>query len=112
MARGKGVLFAPDGFFQPGPNKMSGDALKAFYDKLRATNRAGLRHLFTNLQIFPADEGARATCYVVIVERKGKDAPATLGAFGTFEDRLVKTPAGWRFKSRVFTADTYAGAPQ
>ena len=30
--------------------------------------------------------------------------------FGTYADKLVKTRDGWRFKERVFRADTWRGA--
>ncbi len=44
------------------------------------------------------------------VERREQDGPIEVTLFGAYADKLVKTRDGWRFKERVFTADTWRGA--
>jgi hypothetical protein len=61
-------------------------------------------HLVTNIVIDPSPEGAVGSAYygvIVAPHQEGKEASAK--SWGIYNDRLVKTPAGWRFKSRKFT---------
>jgi len=57
-------------------------------------------HLILNLVITPSPEGARGNSY--LVELGGQD-PNRIQRLGNYEDVYVKTPEGWRFKSRTHT---------
>lgn len=57
-------------------------------------------HLILNLVITPSPEGARGNSY--LVELGGRD-PNRIQRLGNYEDVYVKTPEGWRFKSRTHT---------
>jgi hypothetical protein len=74
--------------------------------------RNGVRHFSTNLVLVPADEGARGSAYMMALERKSRETPVAITTWGKYEDRLVKTPRGWRFKERIYRADTWYGSPE
>jgi hypothetical protein len=106
-------MYTPDGVFGSGPGKRTGQqALKEFYLKVRQDQYAGVRHFTSNLVILPTAEGAKASSYMMIVERREQTGPVAITAFGTYDDTLVKTPAGWRFKERVYRTDSWRTAPR
>jgi len=96
------ATFIPDGVFNN--NTRGHDALVQFVrdwrDKRDGANR---RHLNSNLVITPTPDGARASVYLLLLNVGVRPAiPATTGIY---EDTLVRTPQGWRFKSRIVHAD-------
>jgi hypothetical protein len=105
-------MFTDDGTWIMGPLKVVGrDALKKWYSTAPAgMTRNGVRHFSTSLVLVPTAEGALGSAYQVGLERKTKDGPIEMTSWGKYEDRLVKTPKGWRFKERVFYFDTYHGS--
>jgi hypothetical protein len=92
-AEGYASLFTPDGSFNANKGH---DALVQF---IRNRNAPNLRHWNTNLVITPTAEGARGAVYLMFLNVAGR--PAAVGNAGKYEDTLVKTPQGWRFKTRV-----------
>lgn len=56
----------------------------------------------TNMLLEPTKDGARGRIYVL---KRGWDAAAPVKDVGTFEDELVKTREGWRFKKRVYKSE-------
>ena len=54
-------------------------------------------HNMSNIVIEPSQEGARGGAYLTII---GGEKPAVT-AIGTYQDILVKTSEGWRFKQRM-----------
>ncbi len=89
--------FTPDGTF----NKSSGhDALVAFvHNWVEKMNGGSRRHWNTNLLITPTPEGATGAVYLFLLDISAKP-PAIAGA-ARYDDVLVKTAQGWRFKSRA-----------
>jgi hypothetical protein len=101
-------LFVADGEFEGGNDKAKG------WDQLAATARKALGsptartplHLQTNITFEASPEGARGGSYMLMVApgepgEAGKPAkPPTIVTLVIYEDVLVKTPEGWRFKSR------------
>ncbi len=65
--------------------------------------RRSSRHSNTNIKITPAPGGATGFAY--LVQMSGSSVPPVLSPSGFYEDTLVKTPAGWRFKRRIRTED-------
>ena len=92
-ADGYAALFTPDGSFNANRGH---DALVAF---IRNRNGANLRHWNTNLVITPTADGARGSVYLMFLDVSAR--PAKVGNAGKYEDTLVKTAQGWRFKTRV-----------
>lgn len=96
--------FTPDGTF----NKFTGhDQLVGFIqtwkEKMNGGNR---RHWNTNLRILPSKDGASASVFLMLVDVSTKSIVAT----GMYNDTLVKTAGGWRFKTRQTKMDA-APAP-
>lgn len=95
-------LFTPDGAL----NRVRGrDDLRRFASRGREGRAKGLghRHIISNLVIKGTAEGATGSAYLLIVHTSMKPAPITLTE--TYEDHLVKTAQGWRFKTRMTMSD-------
>jgi SnoaL-like domain len=94
--------FTPDGVFNT-TNK-GHDALVQFIrdwrDKRDGANR---RHLNSNMVLTPTADGAKGAIYLLLLNVGVR--PATIATTGIYEDVLVRTPQGWRFKSRIVHAD-------
>jgi hypothetical protein len=94
--------FTPDGVFN---NSNKGhDALVQFIKDWREKrNGANRRHWNSNLAITPTSDGAAASVYLMLMDVGVR--PAVVASTGMYEDALVKTPQGWRFKTRVVHGD-------
>jgi hypothetical protein len=55
-------------------------------------------HLMLNHEITPTAEGAAGRVYLV---QLGMDGPGSVARHGGYEDVYVRTPEGWRIKSRT-----------
>jgi hypothetical protein len=106
------ALFVEDGEFTPGrPAGRANDPRRPLKGREALTKagqvaiRQGLyfRHFTTNLVITPTAEGAAGSCYLLRFDTK--TAPATLTESAIYQDALVKTPQGWKFKKRVVWRD-------
>jgi len=58
----------------------------------------GISHFVVNHVITPTAAGATGRCYLLAIGMGGD--PTKIERQGGYEDVYVKTPAGWRFKSR------------
>ena len=64
------------------------------------------RHVFTGLYISQTPEGAQGSVYALRFNVTA--TPPVVLQSGVYEDTLVKTPSGWRFKKRIFKpSNTY-----
>jgi hypothetical protein len=61
------------------------------------------RHFITNHVIEPAPGGAIGKEYAVIIDIGENGKPGGIALGGRYDDEYVRTPAGWRFKTRTFT---------
>lgn len=110
-------LYAPDGTFT-GTNQGPSGRTYEGRDRLAALARGGRRgpnfvsHYVTNVVIEPAPGGAVGRTYVGILEigNGGNGAQSKVDHGGLYNDVYVKTPQGWRFKSRRYFEST-SGAP-
>lgn len=102
-------MYTDDGVWDLGGQKVVGrEALKKFYVATPpGMTKNGVRHFSTNLVLVPTAEGARGSAYMMALERRSRDAQVGITTWGKYEDRLVKTLKGWRFKERIFRGDTY-----
>ena len=97
-------MFTPDGSFVivGGETYTGRDRLAELAKGNGKKHRLSLNHFTTNLAIDPAPDGARGRAYLAVVDvRAGGDR--WVRSTGLYEDTLVKTAEGWRFKSRVYT---------
>jgi hypothetical protein len=69
----------------------------------RMGSQSGGRHFTANLVITPTSEGADGSCYLLLFN--ARNVPATITETAIYQDNLVKTPEGWRFKKRVVWRD-------
>ncbi len=84
------------------------EQLKGFFTGVQKSQLAGVRHMTPAYVIVGTpDGGARASSYLMVVERKTEGAPVEISTFGKYEDKLVKTADGWKFKERVLRMDTF-----
>lgn len=67
-----------------------------------ATN-GGTRHFNTNLILTPTADGAKASIYLLLYT--ARTVPPTFVETALYDDTLVKTPAGWKFKKRIVWRD-------
>jgi SnoaL-like domain len=58
------------------------------------------RHFLTNLLIEPTAEGASGKQYLAVTDISENGKPTAFFLGGRYEDTYVKTPQGWRFKTR------------
>src|SRR6516165_7464584 len=70
---------------------------------LKMGSRGGGRHFTANLVITPTPEGAKGSVYLLLFN--ARNIPATIVETAIYDDTLVKTPQGWRFKKRVVWRD-------
>ena len=64
-------------------------------------DQPSVRHLPANVEIEPSANGAKGRAYVFLVNVQNGELGVQGG--GLYEDMLVKTADGWRFKQRTFT---------
>ena len=79
------------------------DDLANMAEGFHQANGTTSRHIYTNLRITPVPDGARGFVYFNGLDVSTK--PPTNTNSGIYEDTLVKTPDGWRFKKRILTLD-------
>ena len=93
--------FTPDGSFNTYKNR---DGLIDFIHQwVSRMNGANRRHWNSNLIITPAPEGATGSVYLMLLDVGVK--PPVIASTLKYSDVLVKTPQGWRFRSRVTRPD-------
>jgi hypothetical protein len=91
------ALYTPDGSF----NTFTGaDGLRTFMKNRQGGTR---RHWNSNLVIAPSPGGASGKVYLILVDVGAK--PPTNSSAARYEDQLVKTAGGWRFKKRQTSPD-------
>lgn len=98
-----GGVFTEDGLFKIGADRtLKGPREIAGLISSELRVRPKIFHLTTNILVDATPEGAKGTCYVALIDLQKN--PAITGG-GVYEDILVKTKAGWRFKQRTYFAE-------
>ncbi len=107
-------LFTSDGYFAPAINGKIGPKFQGRERLAEASGGGikgcrnvpwidqGIHHIYVNHIITPSAEGARGTVDMLMIGLDGD--PNKIEYDGYYEDVYVKTPAGWRFKSRIHHA--------
>ena len=110
-------LYTADGTFtgtNQGPSGRSYTGREALAALARGGRRGPLwvSHYVTNVVIEPSSDGAVGRTYVAIFDigNGGNGARSSVSNGGLYNDVYVRTPLGWRFKSRTFYASK-TGAP-
>lgn len=96
--------FTKDGVFDLGGGKkfVGREALLGFAHGAGKNNNGAPHHFATNIRIEPSADGAVGSAYFFNVPTPEAGKPASITATGTYDDVLVRTPEGWRFKQRTF----------
>jgi hypothetical protein len=95
--------FTSDGVLIRDGEKTAGQPALAAWVK---STTSGIHTWLTNIAIAPFGEGAKGRANQVSASIGfGPGAKTTLTAMGTYEDELVRTADGWRFKQRTYTSD-------
>lgn len=83
----------------------------ALIESRRRFDLSKVRHLVSNLVITPTPEGAKGSIYVFVVDRH--EGPLKINSYSRYDDTLVKTSKGWRFKTKLRSSDsTFQPRPQ
>ena len=89
------------------------EEIKEFYKSVRDRDAGGDRHFNTSYVIVGMPDGtARGSSYMLGLVRRQEGGPIEVETFGKYEDKLVKTPEGWRIKERVWRSDSFRGSMQ
>jgi hypothetical protein len=92
------TVFVPDGEFVSGGRTIKGRGLVPATATVK--ERPQVRHMASSITFTASPEGARGTSYLMLVNLQAMP-PAIMGG-GYYEDVIVKTPDGWRFKTRNY----------
>ncbi len=106
------ATFTPDGIFEGRARREGHDALVKMIVDGKSRPGAGVaRHFISNLLIKPTAEGAVGNAYwmAYAADADAKPPTWTYRESGIYEDWLVKTANGWRFKRRLVHFDTASG---
>jgi hypothetical protein len=101
------ACFTPDGEFTGGrgPGKAGDDRTprKGTAALTQMGNTSGTRHFTANLVVTKTPEGAKGSCYLLLYS--ARSVPDSWTEIAIYNDWLVKTKAGWKFKKRVVWRD-------
>ncbi len=111
LDKGDGELFASvwtdDGEFVggrgPGRGAEARPPLKGRDGLRNMGSTSGTRHFNTNLVLTPTPGGARGSVYLMLYSARTN--PPSFVETAIYDDTLVKTAAGWKFKRRVVWRD-------
>lgn len=96
-AAGWADVFTPDGV--SGKNEGRA-ALEAFWKSAHSAERPWTgRHWLSQLTVTKTPEGAKGIAYYMVVNTAQK--PPAIMLTGVYEDDVVKTASGWKFKRRT-----------
>jgi len=109
LAKGEGFAdtWTDDGEFTGGraPGKANDDRtpLKGREALIKLGSKGGFRHFTANIVITPTPEGAKGSAYLLLYNARNN--PPTFVETAIYDDTLVKTPKGWKFKKRIVWRD-------
>ena len=104
-ADGVANCWTEDGEFTSGrgPGKANDDRKPASGFKMGVGNPGGTRHMNTNLVLTKTSEGAKGSVYLLMYT--ATSTPDSYVELAIYDDTLVKTAQGWKFKKRVVWRD-------
>jgi len=93
--------FTPDGVFTFRDYRAVGHKELAAYANGRSQTGPAIQHWNTNVIIRPTPGGATASLNTMVVVAGDATTPPSIAIVTNYNDVLVKTPQGWRIKSRA-----------
>ena len=104
------ATFTADGTFNSNMSEHKGESAQSLGARTTRTGPKPSRHILLNIQLTPTPEGADGLAYAILIN--GVSKPGLLSGTPAFYfDKLVKTPDGWRFKSRANWLDNEKQSP-
>ena len=105
-------LFTPDGVLNtgsPGLGAVRGTAALAGLARTIGSPPPTVKasHYAVNIMIDPSPEGATGSAYLLMISSPRQGTSVT-GLSGIYTDTLVRTPGGWKFKTRTVNQVTPA----
>ncbi len=105
-------LFTPDGILDTGSPALGavrGNAALAGLARTIGAPPPAVKasHYAVNIMIDPSPEGATGSAYLLMISSPERGTSAT-GLSGIYTDTLVRTPDGWKFKTRKVSPVTPA----
>ena len=97
-----GSVYTADAQFIVG-GRVVGDSREKLVGNVKppAAGKPQMKHMPTNILIEPSEGGANGMSYVALVTFETGKPPVVTGG-GAYNDTLVKTAEGWRFKKRDY----------
>jgi hypothetical protein len=107
----RAATFVPDGTFTAAASENKPETVAAMAERTWTQGNTGRRHLITNIVVTATAEGAAGRAYCLILQPPKPEAVGLVGHVGIYEDALVRTDDGWRFKTRIFWRDRDPQSP-
>ena len=101
----RATTFTADGAFYNLASHHKPEPVAAVVQRTTAHGNVGDRHMINHLIITPTKTGANGFAYILKVDRQQKVYT------GFYNDTLVRTPDGWRFKTKEEWHDTEPDSP-
>jgi hypothetical protein len=101
----RATTFTSDGTFRNIASHHQPESVASVAQRTTAHGNIGDRHMISHLIITPTKTGANGFAYILKVDRLQKVYT------GFYNDTLVRTPDGWRFKTKEEWHDTEPGSP-
>lgn len=115
-------LFVPDGHYEVVPKENADDDLPMgliycnnqgmMRDRIVSTRKANLyepqiyRHMVSGLVIMPIDQASATMRSSYVVIRTNQEGDSIIYQAGRYEDQVVNTSEGWRYRSKRAIYDT------
>lgn len=112
--------FTDDGTFASYTSGHKPEPASALRDRTNAKGNHGHRHINSNIILEPTDDGVLGKCSILVMGRIDQDGGSNSydcvgNGFtfktGFFDDFIVKTADGWRFKTREIFLDFEPESP-
>lgn len=106
----RAATFAPGGVFISALSKHTPELASVLAARTSKGGPSATRHMMTNIKLTATADGADGMAYALIVS--GQPIPGTfIGTPAFYIDKLVRTPDGWKFKSREVWEDWEKDSP-
>ena len=103
-------VFTVDGEFVAGERVLKGRQAIAASRGPVSKERPLARHFTTSIILNATSEGVKGSAYLLLVNLQA--TPPVVAGGGIYEDVIVRTPEGWRFKKRTFISQTAPASTQ
>jgi len=108
---GRVATFTPDGTFSTLLGNHKPEGMDIVSKRTTERGNSGARHIVVNIELTPTAQGVDGFAYLLLVTDNPNSEGVIRGRHSFYIDKLVKTPDGWRFKSRETWGDSEPDSP-